>query len=562
GQHLTSDRVRASEKPQFTLRYDLPMATRRALREADPRDDPENKREDEFLLRFAQTILANAGHAGRVELLANLKSTVDSVGGAEMKRVVSELKGLGVDWNVGEDKGASDTEVVVTTNRENNHVIAGEPFSLTVKVTNRGKAPLYQLRAKTKSDYALFNDRELLFGKLMPGQTREWTAPLGICEGEGAARKCALPKNVLARADGIHIAFEEAHGHAPAKSEVRTTIEALPRPRFAYAYQVVDGRPGEAPSPGTPVGNMDGRVQKGEPVTVYFRVKNAGVGKSFKTNATVRNLSGRGVSLKDGRFSLDTMNPGDEREVKFTLDVLGDYERDEVKLEVSVYDSELREIATERINLALAREPLALKSVTGPVSINANARLFAAPSDSADVVGTTDGGPVAATQVAQAGGFVRVNVAEGRPVWVKQSDLGKAGGASGKLAWRVDRMPPALDVDYGKTLVVRGSSLPVQGLVKDDRRVRDSYVFVGPRKVFYDATKNGAKSMNFKTDLPLRPGMNYITVVARESQDMTSRVTFVVRRDGADGALLESPKHADEFDWSDDEDESGPVLPE
>ena len=74
---------------------------------------------------------------------------------------------------------------------------AGEPFELRLKVTNKGKVPLYQLRAVTKSDNRLFSNRELVFGRLMPGETRSWSTTLGICKSEnGGKRECALPKNL------------------------------------------------------------------------------------------------------------------------------------------------------------------------------------------------------------------------------------------------------------------------------------------------------------------------------------------------------------------------------
>jgi carboxyl-terminal processing protease len=542
GQHLTSDRVRSAEQPSATLHYALPAETRRRLREADPQDDEENEREQEFLLRFAQTLLGGVGSgATRVELLSSSKKIVADSGAQEMKRVAEELKALGVDWSAGDDKGASDVDVSVSTDRPDNRARAGEPFALKVKVTNKGKAPLYQLRATTKSDFGLFHERELIFGKVMPGQTREWTAQLGICQGEGAERRCAIPRNVLARADGIKIKFEEAHGHAPAPVEVRTTLEALPRPSFAYAYQLADSK-----------GNGNGFAERGESLTLYFRVRNTGVGPAFKTATSLRNLSGRGLSLKDGRFSFDSLAPGAEQEVAFTFDVLGDIESDEIKLEVAVYDTELREGVTEKITIPLKKDAPKLSAGPGPVVVDVGATLLEAPASSARAVATVEGGTATFPATATTGDFVRVDVGNGRAAWVDRKRLKGGAQNGGKLAWLVARMPPQMSVDHGNTFVTKDASLKLKASAKDDHRVRDMYVFVGPRKVFYDASRANAKEMAFETKLPLRPGMNYVTVVAREDQDVVSRRTFAVRRDGPDGALLESPKHSAD-DWAADE---------
>lgn len=82
---------------------------------------------------------------------------------------------------------------------------------------------------------------------------------------------------------------------------------------------------------------------------------------------------------------------------------------------------------------------------------------------------------------------------------------------------------------------------------RDDQRVRDLYIFVGSRKVYYQSNRGSdtPREASFQTDVTLNPGINYITVFARESDDVISRETFVVRRDGADGSLLETPQYDD-----------------
>ena len=81
--------------------------------------------------------------------------------------------------------GASDYEVTVTTDRPADTVVAGQPMTLKVSVTNKSSAPIYQLRAVTKSDSGYYDEKELLFGKIDPGKTATAKAPLGWCETEG-----------------------------------------------------------------------------------------------------------------------------------------------------------------------------------------------------------------------------------------------------------------------------------------------------------------------------------------------------------------------------------------
>jgi carboxyl-terminal processing protease len=113
-------------------------------------------------------------------------------------------------------------------------------------------------------------------------------------------------------------------------------------------------------------------------------------------------------------------------------------------------------------------------------------------------------------------------------------------------------MPPRLTVDYAHTLVTRTRTLKLTGKATDDARIRDLYIFVGAKKVFYQANRGDTKVLDFTADVPLEPGINYVSVFARENQDVVTRDTFVVRRDGEGGELLKTPDHdseeADEFE--------------
>jgi carboxyl-terminal processing protease len=79
---------------------------------------------------------------------------------------------------------------------------------------------------------------------------------------------------------------------------------------------------------------------------------------------------------------------------------------------------------------------------------------------------------------------------------------------------------------------------------------------VGSRKLYYKSNRDGADPRKASVDFeaPLRPGVNLITVVARETPDTTTRHTLFVRRDGPDGAILRTPKSDDPIsDGSPDE---------
>ena len=88
--------------------------------------------------------------------------------------------------------------------------------------------------------------------------------------------------------------------------------------------------------------------------------------------------------------------------------------------------------------------------------------------------------------------------------------------------------------------------------IKHENRVLDIYIFVGPHKVFYQSNRDAADPhrMTFNAPLPLRPGANIVSVVAREGDDVAARRTYIIRRDGPNGELLVTPRHGE-----DDEDD-------
>lgn len=529
--HLTNDRAAEENKSTVVMRYYLPPAAREQIRSAAPEDSPENAQEDEFLTSFSRDLLVRASRAGRRELLSDAAPVIQEAGERELNRAIAELKKLGVDWSVGNDAGAAEVATLVATSAEKG--TAGQPFDLKVKVTNHGKAPLYRLRAETKSDYPLFNGRELVFGKLAPGESREWSTTLGMCSVEKDKRKCVLPEDATDRADGIKIVFEEVHGHAPPAAEIRTQVQSLPRPQFSYQYQVAD-----------PLGDGDGRIEKGETATIFFDVQNTGKGAALNATANLRNLGGPGVLLRDGRFELKEIPAGEARSVSLTFDVLPDFEGKEAEVEISVADTRLREFASEKLRIPIeARSDSAPAAKGGTVVTKDGTLILAAPQPGARSIARISGGNASLPSEAALGEFVRVNLGGGRPGWVAKEDLLASGAGSGKVSFDKSRMPPRLHVDHGNALVTRSRSLKLTGKATDDARIRDVYIFVGARKVFYQANTGDAKSLGFTAEAPLEPGINYVNVFARENQDVVTRFTFVVRRDGEDGSLLETPDH-------------------
>ncbi len=396
-------------------------------------------------------------------MLSDARPLIERTRAEQVAAVTQALRPLGVDWEAGADGGTANLEVTTTTNRPQNTATPGQSLDLTVTVTNRGTTPVYRLRATTKSDNPLFENRELVFGRVNPGETRTWTTPLGICEYEGyrpgttsqpapnARKVCLMPKASLSRTDGIRFEWSEAHGRMPAEvAPLRVSVTGLERPVFAYGWQFAE-------SPRS--GNGDGRIQAGEQVTMYLTVRNVGRGHSFSTQATIKNLSGAALLLHDARFAIDNMAPGEERRVAFTFDVSQSFRESDVRLELALEDEDLREVESQKITLPVAREAAQVSPATGSSTFTAETELRESPAMTARVV--LRAAPSATFPItAQSGDFVRLDVGGGRPAWALRTATSttRVPAPPHPLTYVLHNSPPMIESDGAMALAVRGTT--------------------------------------------------------------------------------------------------------
>jgi carboxyl-terminal processing protease len=340
------------------------------------------------------------------------------------------------------------------------------------------------------------------------------------------------------RADATVVEFEEAHGHVPEPVEVRTVIRALPQPRFAYGLQVADNING----------NGDGRVQRGEQVTLYVTVKNISKVDSFEVQANLQNKSGAGVLLYDGRFRHDSIRAGEEWVVPFSFQVLPDFQDDKATVLFAVSDTELGTAVGQKVEVPLYEEPGPVKALPAKrvVSLSPGVEIRERPDDTGPVIGVVEGSFLA-LQSATSGDFERVNLGEGRPGWVAATAVELAQGQVSKeppVAWVTGNAPPEIELLPPESYVTRGDVFRLRGKAIDSQRVRDLYISTGGHKVYYESNEGNAnpKELAFDAEIPVHPGANAIMVVAREDNNSVTRQFLTVRRDAEDGSLMETTK--------------------
>jgi carboxyl-terminal processing protease len=546
---LNNAAKRSADQAFFRLRYNLPQAERDKIRERG--DDLDDDFELDFPIKVGRDVVSRLQPGRKSEQLRSIKGFLEKLQQSEVDAISADLAKLGIDWSPPpkDYQGglqASDYEVKVSTDRPNDQAVAGEPLSLKVSVKNKGQLPIYQLRALTKSDNPLYDEKELAFGMVKPGETKSQTVPLGFCEYEGrkpgslkpvaenAKRICKVPADTDTRSDVIRVRFFAEGSEPPRDAEVRPTVQALPRPIFAYNYQVADNRPG----------NGDGQLAKGEGATIYLTVKNVGKGQSYETQANLRNLTGDGLLLHAGRFDVSNMKPGEERQVEFTFDVLDSLAENTAALELSVSDRDLKVVAGEKIKLPVVKTPLAVQKGEGRATVQAVAPVRSQPLGAAPALGEIEKGSVV-ERLGTFGPFTKVSLGGNRFGFVESQQLKDSPGAPVKLAFKplLTHSPPLLEVVPAK-LATSDAKVRIEGQATDSDSVQDVFIFVGARKVFYQSNRKAAdpKTLKFALDAELQPGVNVITVVARENEDSATRYTMIVRRDGPNGEALPTPK--------------------
>ena len=201
---------------------------------------------------------------------------------------------------------------------------------------------------------------------------------------------------------------------------------------------------------------------------------------------------------------------------------------------------------TERVRVPVSTHVSTVTDRTGRVTVRDTASVLERPGGRS--FARVEGGSVSLPASAELDGAVRVDIGGGTPAWIATSDIVSGRAAAGRIVTVLDAMPPSIDVE-GTTLVTTSETLSLRGIARDDTVVRDVYIYVGMRKVFYSSNRRSAtpREAHFEATVPLRPGTNYVVIFARENDDSISRRSFVVRRDAPDGSLMETPPISDEW---------------
>lgn len=527
--HLVSTYAKDVDKPAFEVPF---IVERKKPTPGSPPVEPEVRPPDEdddaldadeivedFEMRFAKQLVSSVNSPTRPKLVAAAVKLVQTVRVEEEKKLVAALQTIGVDWSAPPASATNrpSLDVAITT-VPSGTLRAGDVVTVTATVKNTSSEPAFRVLPRIQGDDPLFEDAELPIGKVGPGETKSYSA------------KMQVPKDALDRVDRLGLEVREARSAIARVTPTDLKIEAAARPVFAYAWQLVDD------------GNGDGLVQRGERFRLQVQIKNTGAGPTQEASVVLRNATGDGVVLAKSRAEIkDALAPGQVKELEFPLTTDAALRGDELVVELMAYDAALDVQASDKLRFKLAAAvPPVAKS--GEITARTPATIRAGASDDASIVGYAAKGasyPV----IASYGAWTKVKLTAGgtRVGFVPTASVAPGGTGQGQFTQMWNSTPPMIALNM-KGLETSADTYKLSGSVSGEQRVEDVYIFVSnmgakvdSRKVFYRSNRGGkdSKLLEFATDLPLWPGSNMVTVVARASSEVRSVKTMYVYRERA-----------------------------
>ncbi len=522
---LVSDKARMPEEPSLSVRYlyDLSETER----------DSESYVED-FEIRLAREILRRAESSERTALLGTSPQVVAPFHAEQDQVVAKALAALGVDWSKPAKATPSQpftVSIAIVEDAEKSAALplaaqegvlrAGAEVKLHATVTNTGDASIHQLAAITHANNPVFDDRELVFGTIKPGESRTWDLTLKI------------PRGQESRGDKVRLTFVDANGPLSQESTVDAVIQGLPKPSFACSYWIDDRSQG----------NGDGVVQVGETASFMLYVENLGRGDAEEVVAAIRNESGSALFLAKGRESLGRIPSGESRIAEMRFDVKGVKEGGEtIDFVLTLYDSDFGTLYSETVRLDVAAQART-EAAPGWVQLQGPTEIVAAPRANAMPIAKGKGEMVLRRdRLAPDPAFVGVS-------W----DVGERDVRGWVTADRVNLIPaehnsevdqprmltpnrPPIIVFDSVPLTTTQEALEVTGTISDDGVVHDYRVYLWHRdglKIHnqkLDYGIGGRSEKRFAFEVPLRPGSNIVTVVARDDQKLEQSAVLYVSR--------------------------------
>lgn len=480
-----------------------------------PLKDDEKFERDEYI-ELAYTLARATKSATRSGSIKDSLPALKDWMAKQDSLITTALTERGIDWTPGPVQPGATVRLSFFLDKPQ-PLLAGSKVKLRVSARNEGRDPLYRVYCLTSSDALAMDAKAFLLGRIGPGETvtREVVT--------------TVPKDSWDRIDEVAFRLFQGDFEMPTPESVRVATRSLLRPRFAYSWQLQDIS-----------GNQDGQLSIGESARVIFDISNIGEGVAQKVLVTLRNKSGEGLYVRDGRVTFDKGVPiGATVQAPFTVELKRQFKGDSVKFEISILDLALHEFLSDEIVLPVVPNPAsriedrneALRTLHDGVDI-----LSAAALD-APVLMKVPANFFLRSK-GRIGEFFRVDLDEGRFAFVRGADVELINGVvrfsplPETPIYR--RIQPVIDVVFNpadKTLTILGN-VKFQGQSGEARR--KVLIYRGQDKVYF-WTHAGASSdvtVPIESKIQLTQGRNDIAIYAVEGKNRASIKRYTIFSDG------------------------------
>ena len=470
-----------------------------------------DKISSDFAVLLSINIIKNSASPDTLADINFIENEINKYSINEEKKISLKLKDLGIDWSQS-DNYKNTSEIAVNINKSKTIVKAGDKIDISIDVKNIGSSPIQRLYAVTDSDNPVFNNKEYIFGKISAGQTKTWTNSFEI------------PKWALSRDDKVELIFKDYNKNTINTYNVNVRTKQLPRPRFAFNYEIIDdGKLGTK-------GNGNGIPEVNEIIGLKLKLKNIGNGVSEKSTLLLKNNVGEDLYLKKGRIKIEDIKPGEVKEGTFLFSINKPIKN--LDLEFQILDDIYREGVIKKIKLEIPNQP--------ENNIKESRKYFA-NSDNVPILGChLDNNSIIAyaykdsifESLQSNDKWVKVTLDDTSSGWINKKLLtlstnNSIENSEPKLQ-PVYQQPPKIALEQ-LPLLINNNEITLKGEITDADGVKLITVFLGEDKVllknFY--TKKAA----INSQINLNKGINYIYIFAKDINGLISKKTYVVRYD-------------------------------
>lgn len=510
----TKEKKQAETTPVHRVKYldtipILEQDERPTPDEALTKNEKKEKLNKDFSVQLAKNIIESVNVLNREEVLKKSKHIITDFISKEEKHIELKWKELGIDWSSGNSL-SSDPDLQFQIHPLKPKLFAGEKAATTVTVTNNGINPIYRLRTIITSDNPVLNGKELIFGKLLPEQSKS----LDI--------KFDVPEWINTRNDEVKIEFFHSNNEYIKESKFDISTIAKSKPLFAYNFEIVDdGRHGST-------GNANGELDEGEQISLVLNIKNIGASKSPKTIVTIKNLSGDDVYLQKGRLELTELKPDENQIAPFLFRVNN---KNNINLEISIIDDAFRQVITNRVDIVRSNNTEKFIKSDGWVTMENKTPIMGGNS-TLPVIAYAGSGSVF-DLLGYKGKYAKIKLPTlERAGWVLKKDI-KIGKKTQKEKNNPDfkevffYSQPSIDI-ASTSLVTDKKEIKISGSVADNNKIESISIFKGDDKIKLLTPYKNSQVFSFNSSL--EDGINVFSIVAKDTSGLFSKETVTIRK--------------------------------